>query len=108
MTQKPQDNAPVILRVKNITVKPLDQYNGQEATIVHSFNIGREIFASVLCSDGQTLLLDPDQYEVISGTLTPAPPDRSQNHHRAQDLRMAKAARRHANRTFRRGGTVQY
>ena len=96
------------MRVKNITVKPLDQYNGQEATVVHSFNIGQEIFASVLCSDGQTLLLDPDQYEVISGTLTPAPPNRSQNHHRTQDLRMAKAARRHANRTFRRGGTVQY
>jgi len=108
LTQKPQDNAPVILSVKNITVKPLDEYNGQEATVVHSFNIGQEIFASVLCSDGQTLLLDPDQYEVISGTLTPAPPDRSPNHHRAQDLRMAKAARHHANRTFRRGGTVQY
>ena len=107
MAKKPQDDAPVIVRVTKINGNLLTRYVEQEATVVYSFNIGRKIFASVLCNDGQTLLLDPDQYEVISGTLTPTPSNGSPNHHKAQDLRMAKAARRYAKRASR-GGTVTY
>ena len=107
MTKKLQDDAPVIVRVKSIAVKPLDQYNGQEAKVDDCFRGLTGITATVICTDGQTLMLTPDEYDMIDGTLTPAPPNHGQNHHKAQDLRVTKAARGYAKR-HRRGRTQQY
>ena len=107
MTKKPQDDTTVIVRVKNIQVPLLAQYNGQEAKVEYCFAGLTGISASVICANGQTLLLDPKQYEVINGALTPAPPNHGQNHHKAQQLRMNKAARRHAKRA-RHGKTQEY
>ena len=107
MAKKPQDNAPAIVRVKNIQVPLLAQYNGQEAKVEYCFAGLTGISASVICTNGQTLLLDPNEYDVISGALTPAPPNHGQNHHRAQNLRIAKANRRYIKRA-RRGPTQEY
>ena len=108
MTKKLQDDAPVIVRVTKINgpLPHLQKYVDQEATVDYNFNIGRETFISAIFSDGTRLSLDPNQYEVISGTLTP----QSSNympHRRAQQLRMNKAARRYAKRA-RGGRTQQY
>ena len=107
MAKKPQDDVPVIVRVKNIQVPLLAQYNGQQAKVEYCFAGLTGISASVICANGQTLLLDPSEYDVISGTLTPTPPNHVQNHHKAQQLRMNKAARRYIKRA-RRGPTQEY
>ena len=107
MAKKPQEDMPVIVRVKNIQVPLLAQYNGQEAKVEYCFTGLTGISASVTCTNGQTLLLDPDEYDVVSGALTPAPPNHGQNHHKAQQLRMNKGARRHAKRA-RHGKTQEY
>ena len=106
MTKKPHDDTPAIVRIQNINVSLLTQYNGQEATVAYSFNIGSETFASVICADGKTLMLNPSLYEVISGTLTPQSSSRMRNRP-VQQIRMNKAAGRYAKRA-RSGRTQQY
>lgn len=58
----------------------------------------------------ESIYIEGDQCEIISGTLPTFEKKgvRIGGAGRNQDLRVAKAARRQANRTFRRGGTVRY
>lgn len=108
MTKKLQDDAPVIVRVTKINgpLPHLQKYVGQEATVDYNFNIGRKTFISAILNDGSRLSLDPDQYEVISGTLTPQSSS-YMPHRRSQQIRMNKAAGRYAKRA-RSGRTQQY